>query len=85
MGGRLAAVAESSSGVWRLEIEGLGLGDRGDIGVDLVILLRLVGHQVGGQDVAWTATLASASTGRVLGAASLLRSAAYPFEPESVR
>ena len=50
-----------------------------------MILLRVVGRQVGGQDVSWTAALALASTGRVLGAASLLRSAAYPFEPESVR
>jgi hypothetical protein len=50
-----------------------------------VILLRVVGRQVGGQDVAWTAALALASTGRALGVAALPRSAAYPFEPESVR
>jgi hypothetical protein len=36
--------AESLSGVWRLGTVGLGMGDRSDIGVDLMILLHVVGR-----------------------------------------
>ena len=63
----------------------LVVGDRGHIGAVMVSLLRAAGHQVGGQDVAWRATVASASMDRTLRVAALLRPTAYPCEPESVR
>jgi hypothetical protein len=80
----MAAVAESfcgESGVCR--DEGLGVGNCGDIRTDLVMLLRVAGHQVGGQDVAWTATLESASTARTPRVAALLLSVVYSSKTES--
>jgi hypothetical protein len=59
--------------------------DRGEIGMDLLILRRVIGHQIGGRYVAWTAALASASTGQSVGLAPLVRLAAYLFELENVR
>ena len=59
--------------------------DRGEIGMDLLVLLCAVDHQIGGQDVAWTVALASASPGRSLRVIALLRSAVYPFELASTR
>jgi hypothetical protein len=67
------------------EIDGLGVHDRGKMGVDLLILLYAARQQIGRQDVAWTAASASAPAAQSLGATALLPSTAYPFELASGR
>ena len=61
----------------------LGAGHSSRIRTDLVMMLHEAGRQVGGQSVARAA--ASASKVRTLTVARLPRSAAYPYESESVR
>ena len=68
-----------------LEMRFLLVGrERGYIGAVLVLLPRAAGHQVGGPDVAWTATTAPGSMSQTLRAVALLRSAEYPHGPESI-
>jgi hypothetical protein len=55
-----------------------------DIGADLVIA-RLAGRRPARQDMAWTATVASAWAGQALTVAALPRPVAYPCGPESLR
>jgi hypothetical protein len=83
-GGRPAAVTESSSGESKgFEMRVLGVADGDDVGADLVVP-RAAEHGPARQDMAWTAVVASASTGRALTVSVLRRPAGYPYEPGSV-
>ena len=62
-------------GVWGLEVRSCAR----------VMLLRVARHQVGGQDVARTATAVSESRLRTLAVTRLMPSAAYPCEPGEMR
>jgi hypothetical protein len=61
----------------------LGVADGDDIGADLV-MPRSAERRPARQDMAWTATVASAWAGQALTVAALLRPAAYPCGPGSV-
>ena len=60
------------------------MADGDDIVADLVLMPRAAGHRPARQDVAWTAAVASAWTGRTLTVAALPRPAAYPGGSGSV-
>ncbi len=81
--GRLAAAPESSSGSQARD-EDLGVGDRGDIGADLVIPLRAAGSRWGGGRGP-DGRVGISLDGPDLRVAALPRPVVYPCETESVQ